>query len=197
MDIQKPNDIFAAVLQKNDLNLFDVAKSKMDLSNTQLLSPTEYKNLDKVQKMFSTSGAFDESAFNTAYLKAATVMQDLSLGKTIENLVEYDPTDFGAPKGSKKIDVRPIASTDYNPEQNKYSWSGVNTIDSSNLSRRELAQQGKIFDIKNNRWLDKSASELNLFQKFFGDTLVYAQWDEDGISIDPISGVEVSHKKGD
>ena len=197
MDIQKPNDIFAAVLQKDDLNLFDVAKSKMDLTNTQLLSPKEYKDLDKVQKMFSTSGAFDESAFNTAYLKAAYVMQDLSLGKTIENLVEYDPTDFGAPKGSKKIDVRPIASADFNPEKNKYSWTGVNTIDSSGLSRRELAQQGKVFDLKNNKWLDKSASDLNIFQKFFGDTLVYAQWDEDGISIDPISGTEVAHKKGD
>jgi hypothetical protein len=38
---------------------------------------------------------------------------------------------------------------------------------------------------------------LGILRKFFGDTLVYAQWDEDGEHPDPESGRRVKHSKGD
>ena len=38
---------------------------------------------------------------------------------------------------------------------------------------------------------------MSLLDKFFGDTLVYAQWDEEGTHIDPETGRTVKHRKGD
>ena len=76
---------------------------------------------------------------------------------------------------------------DVNPFKQLYSRTGVNTVDTNNLSLRELAQQSKIFDVKTNKWLDKSANEMGFFGSLFSPTLVYAQWDEDGKSFDPIT----------
>lgn len=198
MEIQKPNDMFVAVIQKPDLNVFDLSKSDIIPDNTQLLSIDKYKNLDKVQNLFKTeSGAFDEGAFTSAYAKAASLYQELSSDKSLASALEYDPMDFTAPKDAKKIEVNPIAKVDYNPFKNKYSQTGVNSIDSSELSLRELAQQNKIFDTSTNKWLDKSANDLGLFGSLFGETLVYAQWDTDGQSLDPVTKRLISHNKGD
>lgn len=198
MDIKKPNDMFVAVLQKPELDVFDLGKSEIVPDNTQLLSADDYKALPKVQEMFrSESGNFDENAFNLAYSKAANLYQELSLDSALADALEYDPMDFTAPMDNKSIDVRPIINNDYNPFKNKYSQTGVNSIDSSDLSLRELAQQSKIFDVKTQTWLDKSANDFGLFGSLFNDTLVYAQWDSDGQSFDPAVGKVVSHKKGD
>jgi len=40
-------------------------------------------------------------------------------------------------------------------------------------------------------------NDLSILNKFFGDTLVYAQYDEDGKHFDTNSGFMVNHKKGD
>lgn len=41
------------------------------------------------------------------------------------------------------------------------------------------------------------ANDVGLIDKFFGDTLVYGQWDEDGIHDDPRTGRSTQHKKGE
>ena len=194
MDIQKPNDIFAAYLQKPDINIFDLSKSNISSTNTQLLSQDDYKKSPTIQKMFSdTNGNFDTSKFNEAYIKAADLYKNLDSVHSLSKAIEYDPTDFTAPVGSKKIDVRPTITGDFNPFKNLYSRTGINSIDQSDLSIRELAQQGNIYDWDKKEWLNKSANDLNIFDKFLGKTLVYAQYDED--TKDPLTGVE--HKKGD
>jgi len=38
---------------------------------------------------------------------------------------------------------------------------------------------------------------LSLFDKFFGDTLVYGQYDEDTTEINQLTGQTVTHKRGD
>lgn len=199
MEIQKPNDIFTAVLMKPDVNEFDLTKSNVLPDNTQLLAPEDYKKLPKVQELFTnpTNGKFDDIKFNTDYSKAAQLYTDMASNKTLFKALEYDPMDFTAPIGSKKIDVRPTITKDINPFKELYSRTGINSIDESDLSMRELAQQGKVFDTTNNKWLDKSASDLGLFGSLFGDTMVYAQWDKDGDTKDPISGRTVKHKKGE
>ena len=67
----------------------------------------------------------------------------------------------------------------------------------SNKSVRELAQKNKIFDSETGEYLDKSAEDLGLFGGLFSKPLVYAKWHEDGTHIDPITGREVKHKKGE
>jgi len=68
----------------------------------------------------------------------------MSEDKVLAELLTYDPNDYGAPMKSKKVDVRPTIRTDYNPYQNYYSLTGVNTVDINERSNRELAQNGKI-----------------------------------------------------
>ena len=198
MENKQPNDIFVALLQKSDASVFDLAASDMVPANTQLLPMEDYKQSDVVQQMFKTpSGDFNEDAFNQTYKRAAELYNTLDTDKTLASALEYDPFDFTAPKGSKKIDVRPTAMKDVNPFKQLYSRTGVNTVDTNNLSLRELAQQSKIFDVKTNKWLDKSANEMGFFGSLFSPTLVYAQWDEDGKSFDPITNKMTEHKKGD
>jgi hypothetical protein len=54
------------------------------------------------------------------------------------------------------------------------------------LSLRELAQAGKIYDPESNTWDNKSANEISFFDKVFGDTLVYAQYDEDTTEVNQL-----------
>lgn len=198
MEIKKPNDVFVAVLQKPDANIFDLSASQMDLSNTQLLKPEEYKRLDKVNEIFKNDkGVFDESKFNTFYNHAANLYQEMASEKQLGKYLEYDPMNFTAPIDRKTIDVRPVAREDFNPYKQYYSKTGVNTITDNGYSLRELAQQGEIFDVTTGEWIEKSAQDLNFFDKFFGDTLVYAQWDDDGEHEDPFTGRTIKHSKGD
>ena len=147
MEIKKTNDMLVAVLQRPQANLNDLYVSNVTLDNTQLLKPDEYKMLPKVQEKFKTaSGAFDDAKFTEFYNKAASLYQDLSMTKSAARALSYDPMDYTAPANAKNIDVRPIARVDLNPLKSYYSRTGVNSVDTNELSLRELAQQSKIFD---------------------------------------------------
>ncbi|MGV8961984.1 MAG: hypothetical protein ACOH2V_01205 [Candidatus Saccharimonadaceae bacterium] len=65
------------------------------------------------------------------------------------------------------------------------------------MSIRELAQQSKVYDPETSTWTDKSLNDLSILDKVFGDTLVYAQYDEEGVHKDVQSNQMVKHKKGD
>lgn len=196
--ITKPNDIFAAFLQKPDLNSSDLIASNLNLSNTQLLPIEEYKKSPVVSSIFKTDkGEFDELKFKEAYVQAALLYNNLDIDNTLSKALEFDPLDFTAPSDSKKIDVRPVAFTEINPFKNLYGRTEVFSVDESDLSLKELAQQSKIFDYTSKKWTTKSANDLGLFGTAIGETLVYATWDEDGVSIDPITNKQIAHKKGE
>ena len=196
--ITKPNDIFAAILQKPDITTSDLIASNINLANTQLLPMETYKQSPKVQELFTTeSGEFDDLKFKKAYGEAAALYNNLDVDNILANALEYDPLDFTAPLDSKKLDVRPIAYTEINPFKNLYGRTEVFSVDTSDLSIKELAQQGKVFDYNKKEWTNKTANDLGLFGTLFNETLVYATWDEDGYSIDPITNRQVAHKKGD
>ena len=151
MNIQKPNDMLVALLQKPDATRFDLDVSGVNLQNTQLLKPEDYKSLNKVSNIFKDDkGNFDEGQFNSFYNKAATLYKDLAEDKALASYISYDPYDFTAPSKAPKIDVRPVARMEFNPFKTHYSRTGVNTVDASDLSPRELAQQGDIFDLETN-----------------------------------------------
>ena len=198
MEIKKTNDMLVAVLQRPQANLNDLYVSNVTLDNTQLLKPDEYKMLPKVQEKFKTaSGAFDDAKFTEFYNKAASLYQDLSMTKSAARALSYDPMDYTAPANAKNIDVRPIARVDLNPLKSYYSRTGVNSVDTNELSLRELAQQSKIFDTEKGKWLDDTANDRGFFGTTFGKTLVYAQWDTDGENINPLTNKLEKHKKGD
>ena len=70
-------------------------------------------------------------------------------------------------------------------------------MDESPLSLREIAQLNKVYDPETDTWSETAATDFSLLNKFFGDTLVYAQWDDDGTHTDVATGRLVQHSKGD
>jgi len=65
-------------------------------------------------------------------------------------------------------------------------------VDKSGLTKEEIVQGNKYWDTSLNKWSEKTVEEQGLFDKFFGDTLVIAKWQEDGVDENGIK-----HRKGD
>ena len=200
MDITKPNDIFVATLNNPSATTSDLMTLNLNPENTGLLPKDSYKKSKYVSDRFTTEdGKFDEASFDNFYKQAATHYVQMSDERFLKDLetVEYSPFDLTRPKDSKTFGVEVEYKKEFNPYKRWYGKTGLYSVEESEFSQRELAQQGKYFDFTTGEWSEKSVSDLNIFQKFFGDTLVYAQWDEDGIHTDPETNRIVEHKKGD
>ena len=193
------NDMFLATITNPQATTYDFLNNNVNPNNTQLLDIEEYKLNDNIKSQFTTAeGAFDEESFNKAYKMAMFNFNQISSEEAMKDLdsVKYNPFDTSRPKEAEVWDLDIKFSSDINPYRQLYSRDGVNSITESNLSLREIAQKGKVFDVDSGEWLE-SANRRGLFDKLFGDTLVYAQWDEEGFHVDPETGGTVNHKKGD
>ena len=193
------NDMFLATVTNPEAKTYDFLNNDVIPENTQLKERDFYKNNEYIKEKFQTpEGKFDNNAFENAYSAALSNFNQIADDDYIKKLdeVKYDPFTWSKPKEAKVWDVDVKFSTDYNPYKQLYSRDHVNSITESNFSLREIAQKGRVYDLKTDSW-SESANKLGLFQKFFGDTLVYAQWDDDGVHVDPVNGQTVNHKKGD
>ena len=200
MDITKPNDIFVASFNNPDATTYDLMSNDVTPDNTSLYTKDQYKDSKFVQDKFKTStGDFDNVAFENAYNIAAAHYQQMTDTSYINSLndIKYSPFDTTRPDGAKTFKVDVDYTKDVNPYKQIYGRTALNSVDDGNFSIRELAQQNKVYDWDKKQWLDKSANDLGLLDKLFGQTMVYAQWDEDGTHKDPNNGVLVNHKKGD
>ncbi len=198
MEITKPNDIFAISVVTPDVNNYDLLKSDIHSDNTSFFDKDTYKNTDFVKKAFTDeNGKFDDLKFNQAYTKASKLFTEMSNDKFLKNNLEWDAYDFMRPLDSKTKKESITIEKDINPYKNLYGRTSLHSIDPGKFSMRELAQQSQIFDTKEGKFLDKSANDLGLLGSLFGETMVYAQWDDEGSHVDPITGREVRHKKGE
>lgn len=200
-EIEKENDIFLSTILNPEATSSDLVSNDINASNTGFLTPEEYKQSDFIQKQFSDeNGVFNEDAFNKVYLKAADKYKDLANIQSysdIENFAKYNENDLYAPANSAKMDSGYTIRKQTNPFETSEGVRSLFEKGAQTKSIRELAQKSKIWDSKEEKWLDKTADELGLFGSIFSEPLVYAQWDEDGTHIDDITGREVAHKKGD
>lgn len=200
MEIKKNNDILVATLNNPGATPEDLMSLNLTPDNTSLYTKEQYKESNFIKQAFrDENGNFDDLAFDDFYKIASNHYKEISDNQYLDNLnkVIYSPFDVTRPKDSKTFSVNVEFAKDYNPFRQSYSRTAINSIDDNLLSLRELAQQSKVFDPTTNTWSEESANDLGLLNKFFGDTLVYAQWDEDGTHKDPQSGRIVSHNKGD
>ena len=198
MEITKPNDIFVLSTLNSDLNSNDLLKSNILPDNTSFLDKDAYKSTEFVQKAFTgEDGKFDEIKFNDIYNKSAKLYEEISNDEFLKNNLEWDSYDLVRDPRSKTRSRNLEISKDINPYKNLYGRTSFDSIDKGDLSIRELAQKSKIFDTKSGKFLDKSANDLGLFGSLFNDTLVYAQWDEEGYHDDISTGRKVKHSKGE
>lgn len=200
MEIKKPNDILIATLNNPGATAYDLLSNNITGENTSLLSKDDYKKSNYIQDNFKDeNGKFDEIRFNQAYDLAQYNYYNLTNQEYLEGLdkVEYSPFDITRPKLAKTFSVSSTIKKELNPFDIRKGWAGIDTVIESPLSQREQAQRSKVLDPETNTWSDKSLNDLGLLDKIFGDTHVYAQWDEDGVHDDPISGYVINHKKGE
>jgi hypothetical protein len=71
-EIKQPNDILVATLMSPEASSLDLLKNGININNTSLLTPDEYKSTPFVKKHFTDeNGVFNEDAFNKVYNMAA------------------------------------------------------------------------------------------------------------------------------
>lgn len=203
----KQNDWIVASLNNPQYTASDFRDlAGLTLDNTQLLSRDEYlkSNFIRNNDLFKDKdGNFKEEKFNYFYDLASKNFKDFSEDAELSNY-QYSlndvtrPTD--APVKNDQFTIKRVT----NPDQITVGIAGLQTITEPTRSKRSLAQDSKIYDPENNVYLDKSVNEISLFsnpveyiKSLFGDPLVYATYDEDTIEIDPITGREIKHQKGE
>lgn len=200
-EINKPNDILVSTLVNGNVDIPDLLSNGITADNTQLLDPEFYKKTNIVKKAFSDEkGNFDNDKFLQAYENAARTYTELTNIKTYQNLekyVEYNQNDIFAPLDSKKAKVSYEITPEINPMRKSHGVTSLFDYGASTKSMRELAQQSKIWDSENEKWLDHTAEDRGILGSLFGESLVYATWDEDGVHEDLLTGRQIKHKKGD
>lgn len=200
IEITKPNDIFVAAVSNPEATTYDLMSSGIKGENTSLFSKDDYKNTAFVQERFTDdSGKFNDKAFNDAYTVAQHKFYELTSDQYAQDLdkIVYSPFDITRPSEAKTFDATAIVHKEFNTFKELHGWTGIDSIDENPLSLREIAQLNKVYDPETDTWSENAATDFSLFNKFFGDTLVYAQWDEDGEHIDVATGRKVQHSKGD
>lgn len=200
MEITKPNDILVATINNPGATTADLKSLQLSIENTGLLSKDDYKSKQYIKDQFTDDkGKFNELSFNNFYDQASQHYNELGNDQYFKDLetIEYSPFDLTRPIDSKTFSVNVEYSKDFNPFKKLYGTTSIYSTEDNNLSLRELAQTGKVFDPSTNTWSEESANDLSLFDKWFGDTLVYGQWDEDGVHIDAETQNQIKHHKGD
>lgn len=203
----KQYDYLLASLNNPDFSPGDFKDiAGMSLENTQFASKDLYKNNPKIreQEIFQDKeGNFSDQKFDQYYNNVASSFRDFSTESAIDDY-EYSIWDTRRPTGAKIKSINFNLSTVNNPDHIKIGVEGINKVTNSNKSRRELAQDSKIYDPQTGTYLDKSVNDISLFnnpieyvKSLFGDPLVYATYDEDTVEVDPITGKKVKHQKGE
>lgn len=180
--------------------------SGLTLDNTQLLPEQDYLNSQFIQsndQFKDKDGNFNKDKFHNYYQAQASKFSEFSAEDEVDNY-EYDMFDVLRPKEGKVKDNKFNLSKEANPQHISIGIAGINEVQYSDKSLRELAQDSKIYDPATGQYLDKSVNDISLFKNpieyfksLFDEPLVYATYDEDTEEIDPETGNKVLHKKGE
>jgi hypothetical protein len=200
MEIRKPNDILVATLSSPTATTQDMLSVNINPDNTSLLTQDEYKQSPFIQNQFKTAdGKFDDIKFNQFYDLAKSHYNQMSDDEYLKdiNTLYYSPFDISRPKNAKTFKIDVEFEKDFNPSKQLFSRTGINSITENEFTQKQLAQQNRLFDPVTKTWSTESVNDLGILQKLFGDTLVYATYNEDGTHFDPLSQKTINHKKGE
>lgn len=206
--MENKNDLMLNMIANPNFSLGDFATIGFNSDNTSLQSKDFYRSKQSVQEFFQNDeGKFNETEFNNAYNKALSnfnLMATSDYTDIIKKQVTYHRNNIMAPIEQRrqgpdfKLRVVP------NPDQVTNSLITLGKSGQRTKSRDELAQSNDVLLNPNevNATSDWSKAKWGKnphsgFFDYFTDTLVMAQWDEDGTHIDPVTNQEVEHHKGE
>lgn len=201
----KTKDIFLNIAANPTMTLEDLVSVGLTSENTVLLDRAQYASNERVQDMFKdTEGNFDEQKFNAFYDLAEQSYNILAMDEANLNLLNvtaYDSDNIFVDPSKRTAVNAPIAIKLPNPDRLNVGITRIGKIGPRTQSRDEIAQTQKV--LLNPTDVAKGADPIygdspndSWFTDFW-DTCVMAAWDEDGTHVDPITGKEVAHKKGD
>ena len=203
---RRQNDIFMSMLANPQASFDNIVTVGLTAANTSLQDRSTYANNKYVQEQFTNSdGDFDKVAFNKAYDTAKLYYNNLANANFAESMKRqtvYHRDSIIAPEGQRMSGPMFKEITMANPYEQVFNLTKLGRVDDPTKSADELAQSHKVLanpttagaNLEKAQWEDSPND--NFFGNFF-DTLVMAQYDEDGTHIDPITGEKVEHRKGD
>lgn len=196
----KPHDWFATRLLNPTKGIETLIVGNITPETAMLETRDKYKNTNKVKEIFTDdNGNFLEEEFNKFYDQIALEYAYLSSINT-ENFIldsyEKSESNLSTPFGKVK---QHKMTTEYvkNPNKLAYGLTEFNEWSTPEFSNRELAQMNKYWDNEKQAWSEKTVNEEGLIGRLTGKSLVYATWDEEGTHIDPMTGEEMYHQKGE
>ena len=204
--MEKEYDLFANILKNPDFSYNDFIAAGLTADNTLLQSKDYYKKSDKVKQTFTDiTGKFDNDKFDKVYNIATTLynsLADASYDKAIAEKTIYHRDNIFAPINQRRKGPEFVETVTPNPFQISTSVIELGKEGDRTKSIDELAQANKVLlnpntagdDLEKAQWGDTPNDN---FFKYFADTLVLAQYDEDGEHKDLITGKTVKHSKGD
>lgn len=203
---RREHDIFMDMLANPTASFDTMVTVGLTSSNTSLQDRSVYEGNKYVQEHFKTSdGNFDKKKFEQAYITAKSYYNNLAnadYNESMQRQTTWHRDSLLAPNGQRESGPRFQEFNLSNPMEQVYGFGTLGKVENPIKSLDELAQSHKVLanpttagaNLENAIWED--APNDNFFGNFF-DTLVIAQWDEDGEHIDPITGEKVKHEKGE
>lgn len=202
---EKDYDLFMNIVRNPTMSFGDFLQGGINIDNTQLLDRTQYENSAKVQEAFSDeNGDFNKELFNKTYDIAASyynVLSNEDNNKLMQKQFTYHRDDIFAPIEQREQGPQYQIITMSNPYKQSNSVFELGKVGAGTESTDELAQKNKILlnpttagpNLENAKWGDSPNDTF--FSNFF-ETLVLAQYEEDGTHTDLLTGETVEHKKG-
>ena len=207
--VNKPNDWLVVNTINANATLDDLKQMAIQPENTQLQAKSFYEELPAVQNMFQTNkGTFDEKAFDNYYKSLVNSFNQFStaqydLKNFTDNLL-YSEYNYLQPIQAKVKPYKVGITKIFNPTNQQIGVEGLGYFSESPFSMREIAQTQEVKNVKGESlgWTPNDDDRRGLYDYFAniiktGDVLTLAQWDEDGIHMDPFTETSVKHTKGE
>lgn len=203
---EKEFDLFMNMMRNPSASFDTLVAGGLTINNTSLQDKSVYENSDKVKEQFKDQyGEFDQQAFDSFYNNAKAYYNSLSSANYEESMAKqatFHRDNIFAPVDQRRQGPDFFEIQMANPYQTTSSVVELGKVGARTKSVDELAQSNKVLlnpttagpNLENAQWGD---SPNDNFWGYFTDTLVQAQYDEDGTHIDPFTGKEVEHKAGE
>lgn len=203
---RREHDIMMDMIANQGMSFDNLVTVGLNANNTSLQDKSTYENNEWVREHFKDQyGEFDKTQFEAFYNNAKVYYNALASANYDESMkrqATYHRDNIFAPIEQRRKGPQFMEFQMANPYQTTSSIYELGRIGDRTKSIDELAQANKVLlnpttageNLENAQWGD---TPNDSFWGYFTDTLVMAQYDQDGTHIDPFTGEQVEHKAGD
>ena len=203
---RREHDIMMDMVANQGMSFDNLVTVGLNANNTSLQDKSTYENNEWVREHLKGQyGEFDKTQFEAFYNNAKVYYNALASANYDESMkrqATYHRDNIFAPIEQRRKGPDFMEFQMANPYQTTSSIYELGRVGERTKSIDEIAQANKVLlnpttageNLENAQWGD---TPNDSFWGYFTDTLVMAQYDQDGTHIDPFTGEQVEHKAGD